>query len=155
MNSARVFTPENHLARHMRGGGPTSAELIADADKRVSALADSIRGFVIGKLQEIRPFADQNDDDLFAASDVISGLAMNIAEVGDAAGLNALAEVTRGMVTMIDGLRTLGVWHTDALRLHIRALGLLSPDAPPLSRQDEARIVKDLQNMRRSIGLTE
>jgi len=154
MNSARVFTPENHLARHMSHGGPTSAELIADADKRVSALADSIRVFVVGKLQEIRPFADQTDDDLFAESDVISSLAMNIVEVGDAAGLNALADVTRGIVTMIDGLRNLGVWHTDALRLHIHALGLLSPDAPPISGQDEARIVENLQNMRRSINLS-
>tara|TARA_R110002124_G_scaffold79137_2_gene210641 strand:+ start:4413 stop:4880 length:468 start_codon:yes stop_codon:yes gene_type:complete len=154
LKTARIFTPENRLARHLRQGGPTPAELIAEADSRVTALAGSIRVFVTGKLQEIVALCDQSDDVLFAKSDSISGLAMNVAEVAGAARLDALGDVARGVITMIEGLKTLGVWHTDALRVHIRSLSLLNPGAAPMSPQDQAQIVENLRDMRQSIGLT-
>ena len=153
MKSARVFTPENRLARHLRQGGPTPAELIADADNRVAALAGSIRAFVAGKLREILALSEQGDDVLLAESRAIASLAMNVIEVASAAGLDALGNVARGVITMIEGPKAHGVRHTDALRLHIHSLGLLSPEAAPLSPQDEVQILENLENMRRVIGL--
>jgi hypothetical protein len=153
LNSARVFTPDNHLARLLRPGAPTATELLADADSRLTALAGTIRIFISNKLTEILPFAEQTDDVLFAECRDIAGIAMNIAEVAGAAGLEALGDVARGIYVMIDGLVSLGVWHTDALRLHIRSLSLLSPDAGPSTAQDERRIVENLRLMREAIGL--
>jgi len=55
---------------------------------------------------------------------------------------------------MHDGLVSLGVWHTEALRMHLRALRLVGePDGP--TGEESRRIVDHLLALRRSLGLSE
>jgi hypothetical protein len=155
MHTVRIFAPENPLARALRSkDGPTAESLIADADSRVAALADNIRAFVAERIALIAPYADRPEDDLFAGCKDIGGPAMNIAEVAEAAGLDTVGAVARGVCVMHDGLVSLGVWHTEALRIHLRALRLVGePDGP--TGEEGRRIVDDLLALRRSLGLPE
>lgn len=155
MQTARIFTPENRLAHALRSqDGPSAVSLIADADARVAALADSIRAFVADRIALIAPYADRAEDELFAGCKDIGEPAMNIAEVADAAGLDAVGAVARGVCVMLDGLISLGVWHTEALCIHLRALRLVGdPDGP--TSEEGRRIIEDLLALRRSIGLPE
>lgn len=154
MQTARVFMPENRLARALRSGGPTAESLIADADARVAALADSVRAFVDARIAVIAPYADRPEDELFAACRDIGAPAMDIAEVADAAGLDAVGAVARGVCVMLDGLVTLGVWHTEALCIHLRTLRLVAAPGGPTGEASQ-RIVEDLLAMRQSLGLPE
>lgn len=154
MQTVRIFTPDNRLARALRSDGPSAESLIADADARVAALADSIRAFVAERIALIVAFADQPEDELFAGCGDIGAPAMNIAEVAGAAGLGAVGAVARGLCVMIDGLTAQGVWHTEALRIHLRALRLVG-DPDGASEEEGRRIVDDLVALRRSLGLPE
>lgn len=155
MSAARVFTPENRLGKILHSlGGPTAGEMVAEAERRVEALADTIRTFVAAKVKLILPFAEQDDDVLFAECRTLGDTAVQIAEVAAAAKLGAVGEVARGIANMVDGLLACGVWHGEALRVHIRALKLVAePQGRPASN-DEA-IVDRLREMRMSIGLGE
>lgn len=153
MQTVRIFTPENRLAQALRSQeGPTAESLIADADARVAGLADSIRVFVADRIALIAPYADRPEDELFAGCKDIGGPAMNIAEVAEAAGLDTVGAVARGVCLMLDGLVGPGVWHTEALRIHLRALRLVGgPDGP--TGEEGRRIVDDLLALRRSLAL--
>lgn len=155
MQSVRIFTAENRLSKALLSqDGPTVDSLIADADARVALLTDRIRVFVAGKVALVAAYAEQSEDALFAGCRDIGEPAMNIAEVAEAAGMGAVGAVARGICVMLDGLVTRGVWHTEAMRVHLRALTLVGgqgggPGSPPLT------IVEDLRTLRRSLGLTD
>lgn len=155
MSIARIFTPENRLAKILHSlGGPTTGEMVTEAEQRVEALADSIQTFVAAKLNLILPFAEKDDDVLFAECRALGDTATQIAEVAAAAKLGAVGEISRGIAAMIDGLFALGVWHSEALRVHIRALKLVTqPQGRPVS--NEEAVVDRLRQMRMSIGLSE
>ena len=154
MQTVRISTPENRLARALRSDGPSAESLIADADARVAALADSIRAFVADRIALMVAWADRPEDELFAGSGDIAAPAMNIAEVAEAAGLDAVGAVARGVCVMLDGLVAQGVWHTEALRIHLRALRLVG-DPDRASDEEGRKIVDDLLALRRSLGLPE
>lgn len=80
--------------------------------------------------------------------------AMNIAEVAEAAGLDAVGAVARGICVMLDGLVTRGIWHTDALRVHLRALAVVHEQSSRPGTASGA-IVEELQALRFSLGFTD
>ncbi|ACG79639.1 cheE protein [Phenylobacterium zucineum HLK1] len=155
MTVARIFTPENRLAKILEAiQAPTAAELIADAESRVEALGDAIRTYVAEKLEEIRAFAEQSEDVLFAECRTLGETAMNVAEVAGAAGLEAVGEVARGISAMVDNLISSGVWHTDALRLHLDALALVNASGGGMTPENEVILMR-LRGMREAVGVVE
>lgn len=155
MTIARIFTPENRLADVLQSlEGPTAEELIADAESRVSALGEAIRAYVAEKLEEIRVFAERGEEELFAECRTLGGAALDVAEVAGAAGMEAVGEVARGISAMVDNLVTSGVWHTDALRLHLDALALVNRGGGGLDDESEV-ILRRLRGMREAVGVVE
>lgn len=155
MRTVRIFTPENRLARALQShDGPTAESLLADADVRVASLAGSIRLFVADRIALVAPYADRPEEELFAGCKDIGEPAMNIAEVAEAAGLDTVGAVARGVCIMLDGLVSLGVWHTEALRIHLRALRLVGEPDGPIGAEGR-RIADDLLALRQSLGLPE
>ena len=152
---ARVFTPENRLANVLSSlEGIPAGELVVSAQARVAALETAVRGYVAMKLDEIMAFTDMAEHDLFAECRTLGGLARNVAEVAGAAGLAAIGEVAAGIDAMVESLVTSGVWHTDALRLHLDALALLNGRTGASAEEDEVVLAR-LRNMRKAIGVVE
>lgn len=155
MTTARIFTPENRLASILRSlDGPTAGELIADAEGRVEQLGTAIRAYVADKLDEILGFATQGEDVLFAECRTLGDTAMNVAEVAGAAGMDALGEAARGISAMIDSLVTNGVWHSDALKLHLDALALINLSDGRMTEPNRV-ILARLRGMREAVGVRE
>lgn len=155
MSAARIFTPENRLAKILQTlDGPTAAELVADADARVAKLSGAIRGYVDEKVGVILAFADQGEDVLFAECRTLSETALNVAEVAGAAGMEAIGEVARGITAMVDSLLTSGVWHSDALKLHLNALTLVNQTGGKMTGDNKV-ILARLRGMREAVGVTE
>jgi hypothetical protein len=152
MSAPRVFEPENRLAGILtETGGHSAAELIAAADKRVAALAPVIRAYVEQRLAVILAHASKSEDVIFAECRALGDVALDIAAVAGAAGMETVGEITQGIGAMVEGLFSSGAWHSDALLLHIEALSLVEPEGSPANRE----ILDNLRAMRLSIGLAE
>lgn len=91
------------------------------------------------------------DDVHLAEIAPISRAAMNVAEVAGAADLEMLGAVAMGIVAMADSWTSAGLWHADALRVHLASLNLVMEAGNDQGRQ----IVQQLQALRRSIGVSE
>jgi hypothetical protein len=155
MSTARVFTPENRLAKILESlNGPTAGELVADAEKRIDELHDAIREYVREKLATISAYAEQGEDVLFAECRALADASLEVAEVAGAAGLEAVGEVARGISAMVDSLATSGVWHSDALKLHLSALTLVTQEGGHMSKEN-AVILDRLRGMRAAVGVAE
>lgn len=155
MGQARIFTPQNRLARVLSAlQGAAPERLVADAETRVARLEMAICAYVRDRLAPIMAFADLDEAALFARCQELGAMSLDISEVAGAGGLVAIGEAARGISAMIEGLVDRGVWHTDALKLHLDALALLSQTPPPGAAQIEA-IMDQLLTMRRAIGISE
>jgi hypothetical protein len=153
--SARVFTPENRLAKVLASlEGKTEAELVGAAEARVARLEAVIRDYVKEKLARLLDYARIGEEALFAECRDLGAQANDIAEVASAAGLTAIGEVARGIGAMVDSLIRRGVWHTDALRLHLDALVLLNQRSGA-NDADDAIMLERLRGMRSAIGVLE
>ena len=149
--SARVFTPENRLAKVLASlEGQTAAQLVDAAQLRVTRLEGVIRDYVGEKLAHLLGYARMGEEALFAESRELGAHANDIADVASAGGLHAVGEVARGISAMIDSLVRHGVWHTDALRLHLDALALLNHSDGDATDGD--LILSRLRSMRSAIG---
>ena len=152
MTAVRIFTPENRLAKVVQSlHGETFDDLVVAADSRVESLADGIRRYVGEKVGEIETIHRQGEVAVFGECLSISATAMNIAEVAAAAKRDAIGDVARGICEMVDGLVSSGVWHSDALELHLTALTLLNGERAP-DKEEASRIVARLSDMREAIG---
>lgn len=155
MTPARIFTPENRLAKALSSlDGATAEELVLNASARVAKLEVAIRAYVSEQLLAITEFAAEGEDVLFAECRTLSELARNVAEVAGAGGLDDIGEVASGINAMVENLHSSGVWHTDALRLHLDALALLNQRVGANTGDGEFVLAR-LRNMRQAIGVAE
>ena len=149
----QIFTPENRLAPILAGlAGETPNKLIADADARVGALRGVIQTYVAKGLEVIAGYATADESVLFAESAVLGDAARGVAEVAGAAGMETIGEIARGICAMIESLTTSGVWHTEALIVHINALKLVNLGAVGRDATDEA-ILRRLSAVRAAVGV--
>ncbi|MDP3370164.1 MAG: hypothetical protein Q8R45_10660 [Brevundimonas sp.] len=153
MSQARVYAVRNRISEALFSkDGPTVESLVSDADARVALLSASIEAFVAGEVAVLAAFAEQPEEALLSGCQAIGEPAMNIAEVAEAAGMDAVGGVARGICVMLDGLVSRGIWRTDALRLHLRALTLVHGQS---SQPAGLKIVEELRSLRSSLGFTD
>ena len=153
MSVVRIFTPVNRLALAIGGNcDPTTDSLIAQAAAQVDALKPGLRDYVTQMRATLAALASQSEELIFAECREIAAAALNICDIAGAAGLESTGEAARGIHAMIDALITKGVWHTDALKLHLDALSLLNSDPPP-SEAAARKILSDLKAMRDWVGV--
>ena len=149
----QIFTPENRLAPILGGlAGETPNQLIAEADARVGALRGVIRNYVAKGLEVIAGYATADESILFAESATLGDVARGVAEIAGAAGMETIGEIACGICAMIESLTTNGVWHTEALRVHINALKLVNQGAVGRDATDDA-ILRRLSAVRAAVGV--
>ena len=155
MPAPKIFTPENKLAKVLGGIEALPAEkLVAAANTRVGLLRESLRAYVRSKVEIILSFTDASEVDLFTECAAIEDAALGVAEVAGAAGLAAVGEVARGISAMLASLRSRGAWHTEALRVHIASLAIVSQNGGAGSAENDL-VNTRLAVMRRAIGIVE
>jgi hypothetical protein len=154
LSAARVFDVDNRLAKVLCNlGGEVAAKLIAQAEAEVAKLHALIRAYVSEEVAAILIYSGAGDDVLLADCERLCRHALNVAEVAGAAELTGLGEVAGGINALIENLKSTGLWHTEALRLHLRAMMLLSQDA--IDPAGEGVVLEQLRTMRRAIGVQE
>ena len=154
MTGSRIYPVPNFLAAALSKDGPTTGSLLSDANARVAGLAADIALFVADRVALLAAWTDQPEDGLFAGRQSVAGPAAAIAEVAEAAGMEAVGSVARGICVLLDDAADRSAWHADALRVHLRALVLVhSQSREPES--DWLRITGELRSLRASLGFTE
>lgn len=152
MSIVKIFTPENRLADVIGDADdPTVASLVRDAETNVWSIRDQIRGHVAEQHAILARQASGPEAEIFARCHAIAATARSISDVAGAADMESIGEAARGIFALISALTCKGVWHTDALQLHIDALALFNSDAPP-SHSDSVQILKKLKAMREWVG---
>lgn len=153
MSVVRIFTPDNRLA-HVVGGpnDPTAASLVRDAETRLRPLQAGIRKDVADQCAIIARLAAGPEEEVFGCSREIGDAARYICEIAGVAELHAVGEAARGVHAMINALVSEGVWHTEALKLHVDAVALFNSDAPP-SASETDKILARLKAMRDWVGV--
>ena len=155
MALARIFRPENRLAAIFGTlRDPTVEELESSAQTNLDGMRDRIRAFAIEQLKVVSTLADEPEEVIFAECRTMSNAALAISEVAGAAGLEDLGGAALGLHIMIDALFTQGIWHTDALRLHVETLAMLAAN-PDLSQTEASKVLNQMQMMRNLIGVVE
>ena len=153
MTAARVFTPVNRLEQILGAfPDPTAQDLERNANARVAALKGSIEAYIAEQLAVVEQITREREEIIFAESLELGAAALAICEVAAAAGLDSLGEAARGIHAMIEALVDQGVWHTDALKLHVNALQVFAAD-PATPPEEAARILGRLKTMRDRIGV--
>ncbi len=153
-SKARVYDVENTLSKVVVNlGGDAPSKLVEQANERVSTLEGAIRTYCMEQVTHIIAFAALSEEDLFAESAKLGRHALNVADIAGAAGLTAIGEVANGINSLLENLASGGLWHSEALRLHLNSMTLISDGA--VGAQAEKMVLERLRAMRRAIGAQE
>jgi hypothetical protein len=149
------FVPENRLSHVVDGPGGLTAETLEErAAESVATLEPALKAHIAVQVAIIQRMALEKEEIIFARCLMLSDAALSICETAGAAGLAPLGEAAKGIVAMIDGLIEEGVWHTEALKLHINALISFAAEPPP-SAAKIRKVLSQLQALRQEIGVPE
>lgn len=153
MSEPRIYPVPNPL-EHVLDDGPRTEFLLSDADERLARLADDIALLVADRVAVLATWADQADDVLWAGRDSVAGPATVVLEVAEAAGMEAVGSVARGICILLDDAEEGAGRPAEALRVHLRALVFAlaqsgKPEAAGLAVADA------LHGLRTSLGFSE
>jgi hypothetical protein len=154
MMKARVFTPENRLAKIVAGAdAPTREQLLQEAEARLEQMAPPIQAEVRRCVGKIAAAAAQDDDAIRAGAQDLTRSALEITNIAVSADLAAIGEVARGFAVLMDCCVREGVWRRDVFLLHVDALKLVeSQRGEPRTYQT---MIADLHRLRAAIGVRE
>jgi hypothetical protein len=155
MAEPRTIYPYNRLSGAIDTlEGESPQKLVAEAGQRVIALRPHIRSYVAAKVAKLSRFATEADEVLISEGRAIGAIALAIAEVAGAGGMQTIGEIARGTSAVVDSLLQKGGWHSTAVRIHLQSLTLASQ-----SQTDEGpaeRLMLDrLRIMRKVLGVSE
>lgn len=149
--STVAFRPRNRLSEILSGADRRSfAEHVASAEEAVHAITPILIGTIADDVSALARLCCQEDGDVFGQCREIGRLALGLVETARLARRPGPALVAKGIWEMIDALTERGVWHTDALRVHVDALGALISVAEDGPR--ELAIARELARLRETIG---
>jgi hypothetical protein len=147
-----AFVPRNRLSKILSGMDRKAfAELVQNAEHEVQLIAPKLGESIGGDVQALIRLCRQDEANIFGQSREIGWLALRIVESARLADRPELAEAAEGVWEMIEALSARGVWHTDALKLHVEALQVLSGDENVTLDRRET-ITQALRTMRQTIG---
>jgi hypothetical protein len=146
-----AFVPRNRLAKILTSlDRKAFAEHVENAEKEVERIAPVLGESIEGDVQALIRLCRQDEADIFAQSREIGWLALRIVESARLARRPELADAAEGVWEMIEALSTRGVWHTEALRIHVEALLALSvPDGTDSAQRQV--IARELLKMRAAV----
>lgn len=147
-----TFMPGNRLAKILSGMDRKAfAEHVQNAEREVERIAPILSESIEGDVQALIRLCRQDEAEVFGQCREIGWLALSIVESAGLARRPELAEAAKGVWEMVQALSDRGVWHTDALALHIDTLQTLTSGSQ-IDAESMAAMVRALLAMRTAIG---
>lgn len=155
MAQAQIIYPYNRLSGAVDVlEGESPQKLVSDAGQLVIALRPKIRAYVAVKVAKLSRFATESDEVILAEGRAIGAIAMAIAEVAGAGGMETIGEIARGTSAVVGGLLQKGGWNSTAVRIHLQSLSLAS-QSQSNDAAAEKLMLERLQIMRKVLGMSE
>lgn len=149
--STVAFVPRNRLARILTDPGRKPFdEHVACALTAVEEITPALVGGIEGDVRTLICLCRQKEPEVFGQCRDIGRVALKLVETARLGERPALAEAAKGVWEMIDALSAHGVWHTEALRLHVEALSALTPAAA--NGPDGLAMASELLRLRERLG---
>jgi hypothetical protein len=147
-----AFVPRNRLSKILTSlSRKAFIEHVENAEKEVERTAPILCQSIEGDVQALIYLCRQDEADIFAQSREIGWLALKIVESARLGRRLELADAAEGVWEMIHALSTRGVWHTEALKIHVEALLALTSKVGVDA--DQRRVIAgELIRMRAAIG---
>ncbi|MBX9709246.1 MAG: hypothetical protein K2X61_15090 [Caulobacteraceae bacterium] len=152
------FVPRNRLAKILTSlDRKAFAEHVRNAEQELNRLAPILGESIEGDVQALIRLCRQDEADIFGQSYEIGWLALKIVESARLAKRHELADAAEGVWEMIDALTKKGVWHTEALRVHVEALlALLALSSDPGTDAAQRQVIaRELLKMRTAVGASD
>lgn len=147
-----AFIPRNRLSKILSAMNRKAfMEHVENAEREVERIAPILGESLEVDVQSLIRLCRQDEAVIFGQSREIGWLALRIVESARLARRPELAEAAKGVWEMVEALSALGVWHTDALRLHVDAMQALT-SGTPIDAEGLAIIERELLKMREAIG---
>ncbi len=147
-----AFVPRNRLSKILSAMDRRAfVEHVENAEREVERIAPRLGESIEGDVKSLIRFCRQDEATIFGQCREIGWLALRIVESARLARRPELAEAAKGVWEMIEALADRGVWHTDALRLHVDAMQALT-SGTPIDAEGLATIERELLKMREAIG---
>lgn len=151
--AARIFIPENTLARHIDApGAATFGELVLDAARRVEAMEPAVNAYVeersLALLASIGGLPPATREGRLA-------LALEAGSLAEVAGLNradAIGHIAKGIALLVRQLNDQDVWRADLVHVHAATLALATGRR---TVPDFAAMLSGLRHARATIGILE
>ncbi len=150
--TAAAFVPHNRLAKVLFGMDRKAfEERVKNAEQEVERIVPSLSQSIKGEVQSLIRLCRQDEAEVFGQCREVGWLALSIVESASLAKRPELAEAAKGVWEMTEALSNRGVWHTDALVLHIDTLETLISGSP-IDADSRTAMVRELLAMRTAIG---
>ena len=149
-----AFWSESRLSVLLADLTPDVAlEYVLSAEREVERIAPHLGNGIQEDVLALIGMCCQDEAEIFSQCREIGHLALRIVESARLVRMMALADTAKGVWEMTEALSDRGVWHTDALKLHVKALQALA-SGTLIGVEDIATIQQELHRMRASIGAT-
>lgn len=147
-----AFVPRNRLSKILTSlDRKAFSEHVENAAREVERIAPVLGQSIEGDVQALITLCRQDEADIFGQCREIGWLALKIVESARLAQRQELADAAEGVWEMIEALSTRGVWHTDALKVHVTALLALTA-ADGVGAEERRMIALELLKMRQAVG---
>lgn len=148
-----VYLPPNSLARIIGApDGKSFEDLVAAAEANVERLKPLGVTVLHDKVRELVELCERPEDIVFGESPLVARIAAHVAEDAAQVGDDEIAQTARGVSAMMNALFEQGIWHSEALEVHVQALKVLASHLP-LSQSQKITMQRELFQMRQSIGV--
>lgn len=151
-SSAVVFKPRNRLTQILTAADGTGfRDHVTRAERAIGELEVDISSGLQAQVAALSALCQGGEAEVFEACREIGLTALNLVESARLAGRPDVAQLAEGVWDMIDALTARGIWHTDALRVHAAALGLLLANSKPGG--PASAVIAELKRLRTAIGI--
>lgn len=120
----------------------------------MARLAEDIAAVVADRVGQLAGWVDQPGDVLFGGRQSVAQSATAVLEVAEAAGMDAVGSVARGICVLLEEPADPAGWQAEALRVHLRALVFVHAQ-PRAAEAACLPVVEELRALRTSLGFTE
>jgi hypothetical protein len=149
MSGLIIRRPPNRLAKliHMPGG-PTVAQALAEADERLSAIAEAGRTELLRLLASIQALGkalgpSPNEGQI----DAVYGLCDEVLSIAAVAGSPDFGPAALSLCELLDGLKSRGLWNATAVQVHLDGLQLLADPSVAHSPAQTQAVVDGLRRV--------
>ncbi|MBX9574817.1 MAG: hypothetical protein K2X07_04175 [Caulobacteraceae bacterium] len=148
-----LFVPPNRLAKIIDAPGARDFDvLVAQAEQQIDRVRPLVEEGLQQAIAHLIAQCSRPEDQVFSEAHAVALAAGHVVEDAAVVGQMHIAAAAAGVAELMNALFSDGVWHSEAIEVHIAALRLFKAPHPPTPEQI-ALVLRQLAEARAVIGV--